>query len=97
MSLVNQVLRRSHGAGMPHLVLDHLALRVTPAAYRKLFANAVEQYVVPGGTALSRHHELTARKRRAFAFIARVAAGSLAAASPCRRGPRAARLALFAA
>jgi len=99
MSLVNQVLRRSHGAGMPHLVLDHLALRVTPAAYRKLFANAVEQYVVPGGTALSRHHELTARKRRAFAFIARVAAaGSLAAAlAIVAEDLEAARLALFAA
>lgn len=99
MSLVNQVLRRSHGAGMPHLWLDHLALRVTPAAYRRLFANAVDRYVVPGATALSRHQELTARKGRAFAFIARVAAaGSLAAAlGIVAEDLEAARLALFAA
>jgi len=99
MSLVNQVLRRSHGAGMPHLVLDHLALRVSPAAYRRLFANAVDRYVVPGATALVRHQELTARKGQAFAFIARVAAaGSLAAAlGIVAEDLEAARLALFAA
>ncbi|MBN2196086.1 MAG: Fic family protein [Polyangiaceae bacterium] len=98
MSAVNQVLRRSHGAGMPHLVLDHFALRVTPAAYRKLFANAVACYVVTGRSSASRFAELAERKRRAFACINRIAtAGSLGGAlAIVAEDLNVARLALFA-
>lgn len=98
MSAVNHVLRRSHGAGMPHLVLDHLALRVTPVAYRKIFANAVACYVVEGQSTSSRFAELAKRQRRAFACIDRVAtAGSLARAlAIVAEDCNVARLALFA-
>ena len=72
MSFVNHALRRSHGAGIPHLVLDHLALRLSPAAYARVFAVAVEAWCV-AGSAVERHAEFASRKRRAFAFLAELA------------------------
>lgn len=72
MSVVNHVLRRSHGAGIPHLVLDHLAFRLSPAAYARAFAVAVDAWCVLG-SAVERHAEFASRKRRAFAFLAELA------------------------
>ncbi|HEX4477719.1 MAG TPA: hypothetical protein VH142_21665 [Polyangiaceae bacterium] len=72
MSFVNHVLRRSHGAGIPHLVLDHLALRLSPAAYAWVFAVAVDAWCVTG-SAIERHAEFASKKRRAFAFLAELA------------------------
>ena len=40
MSFVNAALRRLLGIGIPHLLLDQLALRFTLPAYQKLFARA---------------------------------------------------------
>ncbi len=47
MSFVNAALRRRFGAGIPHLLLDQLALRFDAAAYRKLFSRAVRAWCVP--------------------------------------------------
>lgn len=47
MSFVNAALRRRFGAGIPHLLLDQLALRFDSVAYRKLFARAVRAWCVP--------------------------------------------------
>jgi hypothetical protein len=47
MSFVNAVLRRRFGAGIPHLLLDQLALRFDSGAYRKLFSRAVRAWCVP--------------------------------------------------
>lgn len=68
MNLVNGVLTRVTGAGMPHLILDQLALRLSPAAYRRLFALAVEHYAIPGSP-IERYRKLAARKARWFALI----------------------------
>lgn len=99
MALVNRVLRRSHGAGIPHLILDHLALRLRPEPYRRLFAGAVEQWSVEAAGSGARFGELSLRKRRAFACVERIAAaGTLAEALAIVAADLdAARLALFAA
>jgi hypothetical protein len=47
MSFVNAALRRTFGAGIPHLLLDQLALRFDAAAYRTLLARAVQAWCVP--------------------------------------------------
>jgi hypothetical protein len=46
MALVNAVLRRTEGVGIPHLLLDHLALRLSSEAYERLFARAVAAYAL---------------------------------------------------
>jgi hypothetical protein len=69
MSLVNHVLRRSHGAGIPHLVLDHLALRFSSDAYARAFASAVDGWLIAGKSPVERYMELIARKERCFAFL----------------------------
>jgi hypothetical protein len=81
MSLVNDALRRLHGAGIPHLVLDHLALTLPEEAYVEVFARAVQAWLVRGG-AVQRTLELVARKRRAFALLGALrGASSLAEAA----------------
>lgn len=68
MSLVNGSLRRLHGAGIPHLVLDHLALTLPVDEYTEVFARAVEAWLVRGA-AVQRTLELVSRKRRAFGLL----------------------------
>ncbi|HTM45071.1 MAG TPA: Fic family protein [Polyangiaceae bacterium] len=72
MLLCNHVLRRSHGAGMPHGVLDHFALRLNERSYAELFARAVQTYLVTG-TPIQRYQTLVAHKMRSYALIARIA------------------------
>ncbi len=69
MGLVNGVLRAACGAGMSHLVLDHLALRLSLQAYERVFARAVEAWVVVDESPVRRALELAARRRRVFAFL----------------------------
>jgi hypothetical protein len=73
MSLVNAVLRKSHGAGMPHLVLDHLALQLSEDAYARAFAVAVAGWLIADENPVERHLELIARKMRCFDFLRRLA------------------------
>ncbi len=47
MGFVIAALRRRFGAGIPHLLLDQLALRFSGAAYRELFSRAVRAWCVP--------------------------------------------------
>jgi hypothetical protein len=97
MNLVNLVLNESHGAGMPHHVLDHLALRLSEAAYARVFATAVEGYLLTEGGPVLRYQELRERRQRGYAFIPRVnACGSIDEALELARAhPEDARLALF--
>jgi hypothetical protein len=97
MNLVNLVLGRSHGAGMPHQVLDHFALRLTEPAYRRLFAVAIEEYVLRGAGPVERYQQLAHRKRVAYAFIRQVAGcqSLQEALALVRSAPQEARLALF--
>ena len=96
MNVVNAVLGRVAGAGMPHLVLDHVALRFAPAAYRRVFALAARQWCVEGSPAARLTH-LLRKKGDYFALVARLAATSDAdaAAIVARTSPEAARLALL--
>jgi hypothetical protein len=96
MNLVNAVLGRVAGAGMPHLLLDHVALRFAPAAYRRLFALAARQWCVEGAPAARLTH-LLRKKGDYFALVGRLAATSDAdaAAIVARTSPEAARLALL--
>jgi hypothetical protein len=69
MSLVNSVLRKSHGAGIPHLVLDHLALQLSADAYTRAFELAVTGWLIADKGSVDRHLELIARKARCFDFL----------------------------
>jgi hypothetical protein len=47
MSFVNAALTRLLGVGMPHLLLDQMALRLELAAYRSLFVRLVHTWCAP--------------------------------------------------
>lgn len=47
MSFVSSLLRRVLGVGIPHLLLDQMALRFEERAYRKLFARAARAWCAP--------------------------------------------------
>jgi hypothetical protein len=95
MNIVGYVLGLSHGAGMPHTILDHLALRLSEPAYERVFALAAEVGIVQGGAA-ERWRVLAERKRRSFDFIARLGRGADPRAA-LRADPESARFALVAA
>ena len=97
MNLVNAVLRSAFGAGIPHLVLDHLALRLTPDAYQQAFARTVAAYSVGASSAAARLAALQARVQRYFALLERLAACSTAEAidAQCAQAPEDARAALL--
>ncbi len=72
MSLVNHLLWQLHGAGIPHLVLDHLALRLSRNAYERAFARALDGWLLRDPSPVRRTLELSSRKRRAFAILERL-------------------------
>ena len=69
MALVNGVLREASGAGLPHLVLDHLALRLALPAYEEVFVRAFRAWLVKDESPVRRALELATRRRRLFAFL----------------------------
>jgi len=69
MNLVNHVLSRAIGAGMPHLFLDHLAFRLSPAAYARVFRRAVDAYVDPTSNVATRYLRLASNRTRTFALL----------------------------
>lgn len=73
MNLVNAVLRELGGTGIPHLVLDQLALRFDEAAYARLFARAVHGWTVTGSP-VERYRGLTNKKNRYFSLLAELEA-----------------------
>jgi hypothetical protein len=68
MSIVNGVLGSVAGS-IPHLMLDHLALRLSPASYAHAFARAVDAYASPEPDAARRYLELAQKRARAFALL----------------------------
>jgi hypothetical protein len=96
MNVIGYVLSISHGAGMPHLILDHLALRLTPAAYRRVFRLAAKGYV-QSGAPVERWRVLSERKQRFFDFVQRVSAANSRdqAERLAESEPESARLALI--
>lgn len=74
MNIVNWLLRRALGVGMPHLMLDHLALRLSSYAYVRVFARAVAAYAEPGADLAQRYFSLTQKRARAFTLLGEIAA-----------------------
>jgi hypothetical protein len=97
MSVVNHFLRSAHGFGIPHLVLDHLALRLSPVAYERAFRIAVEAWL-SRGSSVARYTELADKKRRVYAFVRALSAATTVddAWSLARANPKDARLAFIA-
>jgi hypothetical protein len=98
MNLVNAALgrRTPSASGVPHLILDHLAFRLAPDAYRKVFELAVREWSVTGSPA-ERLHAYAERKRLYYGFVDSIA-GSRDdddARALARASTRAARLALL--
>ena len=96
MNLVNAVLGRVMGAGMPHLVLDHVALRFAPLAYRRIFALAAEEWCVADAPA-PRLARLLEKKRDYYALVQQLSAATDADAAriAAEMSPAAARLAFL--
>ena len=69
MCLANDLLARAMGKGVPHLLLDHLALRLTAEAYEQVVARAVEAYGDNGLTGVERLYALVATKDRYYGLL----------------------------
>jgi hypothetical protein len=69
MNLVNLALSRTHGAGMPHFILDQLALRLRTEAYEEIFRRAVRAFAFAETDATKRWTVLAGRMKRALGFI----------------------------
>ena len=69
MNLANMVLRRACGSGIPHLLLDHFALRMSESAYERLFARAVREYATGATDPATRLKAYMDKKTRSFAII----------------------------
>jgi hypothetical protein len=92
MNLVNLVLSRSRGFGIPHLLLDQLALRLSESAYVQVFLRAQSAHGFVGPAA-ERWAKLRQQKILAYALIERLKAARdlpeakrLAAADPAGAG-----------
>jgi hypothetical protein len=100
MSIVNVALASAtsgrRASGIPHLILDHLAFRLVPAAYRAVFALAARTWSVAGSPA-ERLRAYTERKLRYYAFVERVARapGAAEARAVAAGAPGDARLSLL--
>lgn len=70
MNIVNAVLGKLLGSGIPHLVLDHLALRLSPAAYGRVFERAVAGHVRPHASIAARYAWLASSRTRTFELAA---------------------------
>jgi hypothetical protein len=94
MNLVNLALGRSRGVGMPHLLLDQLALRFTLPAYERLFALAVDEYALAGEPS-ERWRAHREKKALSYAFIQRLQSTTQNARSLAASEPAAARASLI--
>lgn len=69
MSYVNALLHPLLGVGIPHLLLDQLALRFDLPAYRRLFQRAVSAWSVPLQNAADRVRHALRRTAELNAFV----------------------------
>lgn len=78
MAFVNAALHRVLGVGIPHLLLDQLALRFELGAYQLLFARAVSAWNAPWPSPAERLRHLLRMKEELNAFVSELGrAGSL--------------------
>src|SRR5690606_21661985 len=68
MNLVNRVLNRALGAGMPHLIPDHLACRLSPEGYARVFRRAVDAYLDATPSIPARYLRLASNRTRTFSL-----------------------------
>ncbi len=96
MNLANHVVRRVAGAGIPHLMLDHLALRLSESAYERVFARATQAFAFPSQDPAERLATLLHRKNLSFKIIEQLGktATQSESESVVRANPEAARFAL---
>jgi hypothetical protein len=69
MSFVNSLLRPLLGIGMPHLLLDQLALRFDRAPYGRIFARAARAWSAPWPSATERLRSLLRMRGELNAFV----------------------------
>lgn len=98
MSFVNAALDRVLGIGIPHLLLDQLALRFGLAAYQRFFARAVKSYSAPWPDPSERLRYLVRLRNELNAFVTQLgsAASLLEARALVGSDPHGAALALLA-
>jgi hypothetical protein len=73
MCVVNCLLGRLGGVGIPHLVLDQLALRLDRLPYRRIFLRAVREFGVEAGSSMGRWKALREKRTLMEGFLRRVA------------------------
>lgn len=97
MCFVNAALRRLLGVGIPHLLLDQMALRFSLSAYQQLFARAARAWSAPWPNAAERQRQLLRMRQELNAFVSELSqVGSLLEARALLADrPEAARLALL--
>ena len=69
MSFVNSALHRLLGIGIPHLLLDQLALRFELFAYQRLFARAARSWSAPWPNATERLRHLVRMRNELNDFV----------------------------
>ncbi|MBM4363265.1 MAG: hypothetical protein FJ104_11330, partial [Deltaproteobacteria bacterium] len=70
--IVNAALRRARGAGIPHLVLDHLALAGSDALHLEAFRAAVDAWGAPGESPAARTLRLARLRAAVFTLLGEV-------------------------
>lgn len=98
MNLVGGLLELMGRFGMPHLVLDHLALRLSREAYARLFHRALLAWSSPEGATFVERQQLLIRKRNEMeGLITKIGQvkGHFDATQWATEAPEAARLALL--
>lgn len=72
MSATNHILTQLMGQGIPHLILDQLALRLSPDAYAQVFRRAVQCYVRPELELSQKHLQLAEDRATTFSVSRRL-------------------------
>jgi hypothetical protein len=72
MSFVNSLVRPLLGIGIPHLLLDQLALRFDRAPYGRIFARAARVWTAPWPSATERLRSLLRMRGELNAFVTRL-------------------------
>jgi hypothetical protein len=97
MSFVNASLRRILGIGIPHLLLDQLALRFELTAYQRLFARAARAWSAPWPNATERLRHLVRMRNELNELVTSIgnAASLIEARALLATSSRAAELSLL--
>jgi hypothetical protein len=70
--LVNSLLNQVKSCGIPHLVLDHMALRLDCESYIRLFARAVAVWTTTKSDTQVRHKDRMQKRQALDAFVTRL-------------------------